>query len=151
MRPLAAHQRRRRRSLSAHNNKRRLRLAHALPKWRFRQPLRLAQQQLHRLAIFQTHQGPLPNSQFSVNNAYVGPVGSQWVIVYAGTLWTSYPSTGIGALAIYDQATLKPIATVKATDGASSLTLISAQGTLLTVKTNTGATLTFNLTTDAFQ
>jgi len=93
----------------------------------------------------------LPNSQFSVNNGYVGPSGSQWVIVYAGTLWTSYPSTGAGALAIYDQATLKPIAMVKTTDGASSLTLVSAQGTLPTTRTDTGATLTFNLVTNTFQ
>ncbi|HLJ81356.1 MAG TPA: hypothetical protein VKT52_07725 [Ktedonobacterales bacterium] len=98
--------------------------------------------------IFQTHQSPVGNSIFSVMTEYEGPLGSQWVFVYAGTAWTDFPNTGNGALMVY--ITNKGHSTFDAPDGSSWLNITAINGTVLQLQSDKSKSLTFDLATDTF-
>ncbi len=93
---------------------------------------------------------PFSAAEFSATTLYQGRVGSQWVYVYAGEAWTDAAAhQGAGALRIYDShQTLLGVYT--APGATSSLTITSVHGAVVSLTTNTGATLTFSLATDTF-
>jgi len=86
---------------------------------------------------------PFAASEFSANTLYQGPVGASWVYVYAGA------QQGRGALRMYDshQTLLGVYTTPSATQWVK---IRGAQGNVLTLESDTGATLTFNLATRTF-
>ena len=93
---------------------------------------------------------PFAASDFSATNLYQGYVNSQWVYIYAGEAWTNAAAQqGQGALRIYDSH-MALVGSYDAPGGAQSLRITGAQGGVLTLTTNTGATLTFNLATHTF-
>ncbi|HEX8731263.1 MAG TPA: hypothetical protein VF725_04295 [Ktedonobacterales bacterium] len=105
------------------------------------------------------HQGPFPACQFSVNNFWQGPVNGQWELVYAGTKNSNIAtcSNGQGALAIYSEemgrygdGPVTTIGTFTVPTSATSLTITGVNGGDMSVRTNTGATLTFDLHTNTF-
>jgi hypothetical protein len=99
--------------------------------------------------IFQEHQGPFSNSDFSIDDVYRGQVNGHWVVIYAGTTWTNFPNQGVGALRVYTvDAGL--IGTFNTPDGSSNLNITGISGTTLRVVSNKGAQLTFNMVTDTF-
>lgn len=93
---------------------------------------------------------PFSAAQFSSSSVYQGKVGAQWLFVYAGEAWTSDSThQGYGALRIYDSH--QTLLGVYAAPGAAhTLTIASAQGDVLHLSADSGATLIFNLTTRAF-
>ena len=95
-------------------------------------------------------QVPFSSSEFSSNTLYRGWVGSQWVNVYAGEAWTnSSTQQGSGALRIYD-AHMRLIGVYTAPGATKWLKIEHAQGTVLTLTSDTGAALTFDLATNTF-
>jgi hypothetical protein len=108
--------------------------------------------------IANMHQGPFPSSQFSVENFWQGPVGSIWELVYSGTKENMEGNGGIGALAIYNEAVnstggfdITHIGTYTVSSGARSLTIISVNGDIIQLRTDTGSILFFDLQTDAYE
>lgn len=99
--------------------------------------------------IFQTHQSPVGNSVFSVMTEYEGPLGSQWVFVFAGTAWTNFPNTGVGALMVYT-STQGHVGTFDAPDGSSWLKITAINGSVLQLQSDKSASLTFDLATNTF-
>jgi hypothetical protein len=93
---------------------------------------------------------PFTAAEFSPTSLYRGQVGSRWEFVYAGEAWTNAAAKqGNGALRIYDShQTLLGVFT--APGAAQSLTISSVHGNIVTLASDTGATLTFNLATDTF-
>ena len=98
--------------------------------------------------IFQTHQSPVGNSIFSVRTEYEGPLGSQWVFVFAGTAWTDFPNTGNGALMVY--ITGSGHSTFDAPDHSDWLTITAINGTVLQLQSDKSTSLTFDLATNTF-
>lgn len=80
---------------------------------------------------------------FSANSLYQGPVGASWVYLYAGA------QQGHGALRLYDSH--QALLGVYTAPGAPQWVKIrGVAGAVVTLDTDTGATLTFNLATRAY-
>lgn len=95
-------------------------------------------------------QGPFTADQFSATTLYRGWVGSRWVNVYAGEAWTNAAAKqGKGALRVYDSQ-MRLTGVYTAPGATKWLKIKSAQGSALSLTTNTGATLTFDLATNTF-
>lgn len=99
--------------------------------------------------IFQTHQSPVGNSTFSVMTEYEGPLGGQWVFVFAGTAWANFPNTGVGALMVYT-SDKGHIGTFDAPDHSKWLNITAINGTVLQLRSDKSGSLTFDLATDTF-
>lgn len=99
--------------------------------------------------IIQTHQGPFPNTAFSVANMYRGPVSARWEVVFAGTAWTTFPAVGSGALRVYT-ITGDLISVFPAPDSSTTLRITGVTGAILRLQSDTGAALSFNLETNTF-
>ncbi|HET9109511.1 MAG TPA: zf-HC2 domain-containing protein [Ktedonobacterales bacterium] len=93
---------------------------------------------------------PFSSSEFSANTVYRGWVGSSWVYVYAGAAHTNgSASQSSGAVRVYDKN--QTLVGVFATPGATQwVRITSVHGDILTLVANTGATLTFNMTSNSF-
>src|SRR5579871_1614359 len=53
--------------------------------------------------ILQMGQGPFPSSTFAVNNFWQGPVGSDWVLAYAGVKKNATGTVGPGGIVLYTE------------------------------------------------
>ena len=108
--------------------------------------------------IVDMHQGPFPPSVFTVRNFWQGPVGSSWVLDYAGAKTNLDGTAGQGGCVLYTETTntlggfdIHPLGTFLAPAGTTALTITAADGNLLRLRTATGTKLTFNLQTHQFQ
>jgi hypothetical protein len=105
------------------------------------------------------HQGPFPAMEFAVRNFWQGPVGPNWVLVYAGAkLDVVDGRTRQGALRLYSATRNaygvfeeRPLGTFLAPSGTGDLTITAANGGVLQLRTASGATLSFDLTTHQYQ
>ena len=104
------------------------------------------------------HQGPFSAAEFTVRNVWQGPVGTAWVLVYAGAAWDAAGGTVRGALRLYNEPVdaygdyhLVSIGTYAAPTGAGALTVTAATGDVLALRTDGGSTLSFNLQTLQYQ
>jgi len=104
------------------------------------------------------HQGPFPATEFTVRNFWQGPVGPAWMLVYAGATRDAAGTTVQGSLRLYNEPIdangdyhLVPIGTYAAPNGAGALTMTAATGDVLSLRTDGGSTLSFNLQTLQFQ
>lgn len=109
--------------------------------------------QPRRAGIINGRQAPFPPSIFTARNAWQGPVGSQWIIAYAGAQTNSNGTPGQGGLVLYTVGdfTLSYLGTFPAPAGTPALTIIKAQGNVLLLQTASGHTLTFNLQSHQFR
>ncbi|HEU5345064.1 MAG TPA: zf-HC2 domain-containing protein [Ktedonobacterales bacterium] len=95
-------------------------------------------------------QGPFASDEFSSTTLYRGWVGSTWVNVYAGEAWTNAAAKqGQGALRVYDSQ-MKLIGVYTAPGATKWLKINGAHGSVLSLTSDTGAALTFDLTTNTF-
>lgn len=95
-------------------------------------------------------QVPFESSEFSANSLYRGWVGSQWVNVYAGEAWTnSATKQGNGALRVYDNH-MRLIGVYTAPGATKWLKIQHANGTVLSLTSDNGAALTFDLASNTF-
>ncbi len=93
---------------------------------------------------------PFSSSAFSANSVYRGWVGSSWVYVYAGAAHANGSATQSGgAVRVYDK-NLTLVGVFTAPGATQWVRITSVQGDILTLVTNTGATLTFDMTSDTF-
>jgi hypothetical protein len=106
--------------------------------------------------ISEMHQGPFSGTVFAVRNFWQGPVGANWLLVYAGATRNADGSTAAGALRVYTEAptpdggfSIHLVGVFTAARG-DALTISAANGTVLTLRSDMGATLTFNLATTSF-
>lgn len=105
------------------------------------------------------HQGPFSATQFTVRNFWQGPLGPNWVLVYAGAQRGGASSAAVhGALRLYNEPTdsygdyhLRLIGTYLAPNNASALTITAVHADVLSLRTAAGITLSFNLQTHQYQ
>lgn len=104
------------------------------------------------------HQGPFSVTEFTVRDSWQGPVGADWVLVYAGATTGIAGPAGQGALRLYSEPTdaygayhLVPLGTYQAPAGDAALTVAGANGSVLSLRTDSGSTLSFNLQTHHYQ
>jgi hypothetical protein len=103
-------------------------------------------------------QGPFLSSIFTVRNSWQGPIGSNWVLAYAGAKPNADGTVDQGGIALYTETAnaaggfdLHPLGTFLAPSDNPALTITAVQGNLITVRSENGHTLTFNLQTHQFQ
>lgn len=103
-------------------------------------------------------QGPFPNSSFTVHNFWQGPVGSDWVLAYAGAKTNPDGTPGVGGIVLYTETInnqggfdLHPLGTLLAPKGTTALVITAQQGNLLLLRSVTGQQLAFNLISHQFQ
>jgi hypothetical protein len=105
--------------------------------------------------IMRLTEGPFSAGVFTVKDAYQGPADGTWLLAYAGArVNVSTGAPAGGALAIYSQRNasdlLRLVGTFDAPSITGPLTITGVHGDILTVKTQAGAVLTFNLKTDTY-
>lgn len=103
-------------------------------------------------------QGPFLSSYFAVRNSWQGPVDGTWVLAYAGDRPGTDGAADAGGMVLYTKTAnqqggfdMHPLGMFLAPAGTTSLTIIKQQGTLLSLTSETGKQLTFNLVTRQFQ
>jgi hypothetical protein len=108
--------------------------------------------------IVNMQQGPFLSSVFTVRNFWQGPVGSDWVLAYAGAKPSADSTASQGGIVLYTETVnqaggfdMHPLGTFLAPAGSPALTITAVQGNLLTVRSEAGRTLSFNLQTHQFQ
>jgi hypothetical protein len=107
--------------------------------------------------IVAMQQGPFSPLEFTVRNFWQGPVGANWLLVYAGATRNADGSLAAGALRIYTETAtssgdyaLHQVGVYAAPRG-GALTIVAATGNILTLHAASGATLSFDLTTNSYQ
>ena len=111
--------------------------------------------------IQDVQQGPVPSSQFAVNNQWHGPSGNSsntWWDVYAGSKGQPDGSPGAPALYVDSSAPTSDgysfltahLGIFTAPNADSSLTIIAVNGAVLDLKTQSGRVYHFNLATDTY-
>ncbi|GHO87887.1 hypothetical protein [Dictyobacter formicarum] len=107
--------------------------------------------------IVSMRQGPFPASVFTVRNMWQGPVGSDWVLAYAGAKTNPDSTPGTGGIVLYTETVnaqgafdLHPLKTFLAPNGTTTLTITATNGNLLLLRSQNGTQLTFNLVTHQF-
>ncbi len=108
--------------------------------------------------ILDMGQGPFPQSSFAVHNFWQGPVGSDWVLAYAGAKTNPDGTPGVGGIVLYTETInnqggfdLHPLGTFLASKGTTALVITAQQGNLLLLHSVTGQQLAFNLISHQFQ
>jgi hypothetical protein len=103
--------------------------------------------QPRRAGIINSRQAPFPPSIFTVNNAWQGPVGSQWINAYAGAQTNPDDTPGRGGLVLYTDGdfALSYLGTFLAPAGTPALTINKVQGDMLLLQTASGQAFAFNL------
>jgi hypothetical protein len=98
-------------------------------------------------------QTPFSPAIFKARNAWQGPVGSVWIIAYAGAQTNLDGTTGRGGLVIYTVGdfALAYVGTFLAPPGTTALTIIQVRGDQLRVQAASGRTLTFHLQSQQYQ
>jgi len=92
---------------------------------------------------------------FTVHNMWEGPVGSGWRFVYAGGTPKEPGSVDItpvnGTIWMFNGSVGRNLEKFPAPSGTSPLTITAVSGTVLQLRTDTGATLTFDLQTNQYK
>lgn len=103
--------------------------------------------------IINAPQQPFSPAVFKARNAWQGPVGSEWVIAYAGAQTNPDGTSGRGGLMLYRVGSfaLEYIGTYLAPAGTTALTIIQWQGDLLRLEAASGQMMTFNLQSRQYQ
>lgn len=119
-------------------------------------PSTLTPEPLHP-GIIQTHQGPFPPSFFLVQSLWQGPIGKDWVLAFAGGKPGSNGTVQQGAMLLYtvirDQrgfSTITLIGMFPAPNTSTSLHIVSVQGHLLQLQSESGVQSTFDLQTHQY-
>ncbi len=105
--------------------------------------------------VIAMRQGPFPRSTFDVRDVWQGPVGSDWILAYAGAApeVPGAPPTR-GALRLYRESAdmhLTLLGTFPAAEGTGPLTVTAESGEVLRLRTDSGTTLSFDLRTHQYQ
>jgi len=95
-------------------------------------------------------QAPFGSGEFAVTDSYSGTIKGRWYVAYAGTLKGNPPVAGTGGIRILSSdpaATTGHITEVGTFPalGTTSLTITAYTGNTLTLTTQSGAAMTFNL------
>ncbi len=105
------------------------------------------------------HEGPFSLTEFRVLNFWQGPVGADWILVYAGARRGPVGSTAQqGAIRLYSEprdvngdVQLIEIGTYLAPSAVSTLTITAVKGTVMELHSDGGAVLSFDLRTHQFR
>lgn len=107
--------------------------------------------------IVNMHQGPFSTHVFTVHNFWQGPVGSDWLLAYAGAKTNADETQGTGGIVLYTETVnsqggfdLHPAGTFLAPKGTTPLTVTGTNDNLLLLRDQGGAQLTFDLATHQF-
>lgn len=103
--------------------------------------------------IEQTHQGPFDTHSFVANTRWRGLVGSDTIAVYAGSLSSNGQGTGdLAALRLYEENETanhcgydENLLGDYSLSGHKALTIMAVSGTSMTLRTDDGLAVTFDL------
>jgi hypothetical protein len=108
--------------------------------------------------ITQTHEGPFPPSFFLVQSLWQGPLGNNWVLAYAGAKPASDSAPQQGGILLYTAPKNAPMGSdlhlvgmFLAPGQITSLSILSANGNLLQLRSDSGGMLTFDLQTHQYR
>jgi hypothetical protein len=108
--------------------------------------------------IIQMHQGPFPSSIFTVRNVWQGQINSEWILAYAGARTNVHSLSGQGGVVLYTEKSstsggfdVHRIGVFLAPMSTSPLTIVTLSGHFMTLRTDTGTQLIFNLQTHQYQ
>lgn len=105
--------------------------------------------------IIAMRQGPFPRPTFDVRDVWQGPVGSDWVLAYAGAVPDAPGASPTrGAIRLYTESAdlhLTLLGTFPAAEGTGPLTITAESGNLLQLRTDDGTTLSFDLQTRQYR
>jgi len=102
-------------------------------------------------------QGPFSAAEFVIRNEWIGPVGSRWFAVYAGAAKNMAGDGSIGPAAprIYTMTAtgdgLMYPNMFPAPTSSRPITIVAVDGDIMQLRTESGQSLTFNLTTLQYQ
>ena len=105
--------------------------------------------------IMRINEGPFSPAVFRIQDAYQGPVDGAWLLAYAGAVVNiSTGEAAGGALAVYSERnasdTLRLVGNFRAPATTGPIMITGVHGDILTIKTQAGAALTFDLATDTY-
>lgn len=101
----------------------------------------------HQAGIINERQTPFSPAVFTARNAWQGPVGSEWIVAYAGAQTNPNGTQGRGGLVLYTAGdfALSYLGTFLAPAGTPALTIIKVQGDVLLLQAASRQALAFNL------
>ena len=103
-------------------------------------------------------QSPLPSMEFGAVDSWSGPAHGKWIVAYAGDLTHMFAAPPTGAIVLYDEP-VNPSAPVQyfhrtgifpAPKGDVRLKIIGYRGVVLTLKTQSGMIIHFDVATHAY-
>ncbi len=100
--------------------------------------------------IVATQQGPFAATEFTVRNMYRAPVQGVWLFVFAGGARDEAGTITQGGLRIYQRSAsgeYGPVGTFASPAGGGALVVRSASGSVLTLATDSGQIVLFDLGT----
>jgi hypothetical protein len=103
-------------------------------------------------------QGPFLSGYFTVRNSWQGPINGEWILAYSGAKPGADGVADAGGIVLYTETInqqggfdLHPLGMFLAPAGTTTLVITEQQGTVLSLTSETGKQLTFNLVTHQFQ
>jgi hypothetical protein len=98
--------------------------------------------------IVEQRQGPFSAAEFSVTNMYRAPVGARWLFAFAGATRDENGQPAQGAMRVYQltaSGAYTFVGLYPAPSGTGALRVSAGAGTVLTLATDSGRSLTFDL------
>jgi hypothetical protein len=98
--------------------------------------------------IVDQRQGPFSAAEFAVTNMYRAPVGARWLFAFAGATRDESGQPAQGALRVYQMTASGAYTFVglyPAPSGTGALRVSAGRGAVLTLATDSGQSLTFDL------
>lgn len=105
--------------------------------------------------ISSLHQAPFAAADFAVQNSYSAKIKGRWYVAYAGTIGGDRADSGQGGVRVMSadpgaNTDMQDLGTF-AQAGTTSLKVTASTGTVITLVSNTGATVTFDLSTLSYR
>jgi hypothetical protein len=107
-----------------------------------------------RAGIVEMRQGPFPATDFTVRNLWRGPVGTSWLLVYAGTERGRSGAADRAAVRVFTETPdlhMTLIGTFPMRNGARALRVAGARGNVVELQTERGSKVSFDLLTHQFK
>lgn len=104
--------------------------------------------------VLAIRQGPFPPATFLVRNVWQGPLGSEWLLAYAGAEPATAGAVARGAIRLYSESEdlrLTLLGTFSAPNGTGPVSIVANNGDALQLRADDGAALTFDLSTRQFR
>jgi hypothetical protein len=107
-----------------------------------------------RAGIIEMRQGPFPATEFAVRNVWQGPIGSAWLLVYAGAKRGPGGGADQAAVRVYSETPdlhMTLVGTFPVANQVGSVRIAGANGHRIELQTDNGSRVAFDLLTQQFE